>query len=122
MAIKYYEIPERKQVVAVLNHTQWDAYNKIDKMLSNTNLVLVEPESVKRDKYRMPDSFRVVVTCDPRDEYDFETGAQIAKKRLMRNYYKSLDKKLNAFTDELTVIAFRLVADSVTALNAEKNV
>ena len=107
MAIRYYEIPEKRQIVAVLNHTQWDAYNKIDKMLSESNFVFVEPENVKRDKYKMPDCFKVIVTCDPRDEYDFELGAQIAKKRIMDKYYHSLDKRMQMFTDSLVDLAHR---------------
>ena len=105
MAIKYYPVPEKRQVIAVLNNCKFDAYNKIDKVLSATNLVLVEPDSTKRDRYLMPDTFKVTVTCDPRDTYDIEEGKKIAKKRLMDNYYKSLDKKLYAFQKEIFNLA-----------------
>ena len=105
MAIKYYPVPEKRQVIAVLNNCKFDAYNKIDKILSETNLVLVEPDSTKRDRYLMPDTFKVIVTCDPRDTYDIEEGKKIAKKRLMKNYYKSLDKKLYAFQKEIFNLA-----------------
>ena len=107
MAIKYYEIPEKRQVIGVLNHTEWDAYNKIDKMLGESNFVFVEPENVKRDKYKMPDCFKVVVCCDPRDEYSFEVGAEIAKKRIMEKYYRSLDKRIHMFANELVGLAHR---------------
>jgi hypothetical protein len=96
MAIKYYEIPERKQIVAVMEHTKWDGYHKIQKMLRDTNFCFAP-----REKYMMPDVFKVIVTCDPRDEYDFMVGAQIAKKKLMRNYYKSLDKRLDMFKEDV---------------------
>ena len=49
----------------------------------------------------MPDDFKVIVTCDPRDEYDFEVGKQIAKKRLMKKYYNALDRRLFMFQDEI---------------------
>lgn len=76
-------------------------------MLSESNFVFVESENVKRDKYKMPDCFKVIVTCDPRDEYDFEVGTQIAKKRIMDKYYKALDKRMQMFTDSLVDLAHR---------------
>lgn len=120
MAIKYYEVPEKRQVIAVLKNTKWDAYNKIDKLFSETNFVMVEPESAKRDRYLMPDEFKVVVTCDPRDEYSFEVGANIAKQRIMDKYYHSLDKRLNMFAREIADFAYNVTMSRVDELDKKR--
>lgn len=93
MAIKYYSIPEKRQVIGVLSGCKWDCVNKIDKMMKNSEFML----AVVNDKYIMPDTFKVVVTCDPRDEYNVEEGKRIAKKKVLRNYHKSMDKRMAKF-------------------------
>lgn len=97
MAIKYYPIPEKRQVVAVLSNTQYDAYNKIDKMMKETGFCFAPHGSREYNKYMMPDTFKVTLTCDERDVYDVEEGKKIAKKKLMRNYRKSLNKRIATF-------------------------
>ena len=92
MAIKYYSIPEKRQTIAVLSNTKWDAYNKINKTLRDTNFCFAPNK-----KYMMPDEFKVVLNCDERDTYDIEKGKEIAKKKLMKNYRKSLNKRLKMF-------------------------
>lgn len=94
MAIKYYTNPEKRQTIAVLSGTKWDAINRIDKLMDDTGLFVM---GSTLSKYCMPDTFKVVVTCDERDEFDVEVGKQVAKRKLMRNYYKSLDKRLAKF-------------------------
>lgn len=96
--IKYFVNEEKRQVIAILENTRWDAYNKIDKMVRDTEFCVVPNE-----KYMMPCEFRVVVTCDPRDEFIPEVGQKIAKKRLLKNYYASLDKRVNKFLDAALV-------------------
>ena len=92
--IKYFVNEDKRQVIAVLENTKWDAYNKIEKMMADTEFCLVPC-----GKYTMPAQFRVVVTCDPRDEFDVEVGKKIAKKRVLKNYYASLDKRVGKFRE-----------------------
>ena len=92
--IKYFVNADKRQVVAVLENTKWDACNKIDKMMADSEFCLV---LVK--KYIMPSQFKVTVTCDPRDEFDVEVGKKIAKQRLLKNYYASLDKRVDKFRE-----------------------
>ncbi len=98
MAIKYFVDVEKRQVVAVLKDTKWDAYNKINKMIAGTEFCLVPNE-----KYMIPSQFKVTVTCDPRDEFDAEIGKNIAKKRILKNYYSFIDKRVNKFLDACLV-------------------
>lgn len=97
MAIKFYPIPEKRQVVAVLSNTQYDAYNKIDKMMKETGFCFAPHGAKKYKKYMMPDTFKVVLTCDERDVYDINEGEKLAKKKLMRNYHKSFNKRIALF-------------------------
>ena len=99
MAIKYYPIPEKRQVVAVMSNTQYDAYNKIDKMMRETGFCFTPNGHNECKKYMMPDAFKVTLTCDERDVYDIEEGKKFAKKKLMRNYRKSLNKRIAAFKE-----------------------
>ena len=94
MAIKYFVNPKKRQVIALLENTEWDAYNKIHKMVRDTDFCVV-----LKDKYMMPSEFRVTVTCDHRDEFDVEVGKKIAKKRILDNYYAAMDKRVNKFLD-----------------------
>ena len=96
--IKYFVNEEKQQVIAVLENTEWDAYNKIAKMIADTEFCLAPNQ-----KYRMPSQFKVTVTCDPRDEFNVEVGKGIAKKRILKNYYASLDKRVNKFLDAALV-------------------
>lgn len=101
MAIKYYIVPEKKQTIAVLPNTKWDAINKIDKMMAETGFYI----RMLGGRYIMPDSFRAVVTCDERDVYDVEEGKRQAKKKLMKNYHRSVDKRLAKFRADVAEFA-----------------
>jgi hypothetical protein len=92
--IKYFVNEKKRQVIGLLSNTQWDAINKIDKMVRDTDFCFCPSE-----KYMMPSEFRVVVQCDERDEFDPEIGKKIAKERILKNYYASLDKRVNKFFD-----------------------
>lgn len=92
--IKYIVIPEKKTVIATLEHTEWDAFNKISKMVRGTDFCVVP-----RDKFLMPDRFKVKIVCDERDEFNEEFGKKRAKKVLLDNYYKSLDKRIAKFRE-----------------------
>ena len=96
--IKYFINNEKRQVIGLLENTRWDAINKISKMVRDTDFCVVPNE-----KYMMPSEFRVTVTCDERDEFDVEIGKKIAKQRLLKNYYTSLDKRVNKFFDAVLI-------------------
>ena len=90
--IKYFVNEEKRQVIGLLEGTRWDAINKINKMILDTDFCLC-----MCGKYEMPDEFKAIVTCDPADEFDVEVGKQIAKKRILDRYYPALDKRVNKF-------------------------
>ena len=94
MAIKYFINEEKRQVIGLLENTRYDAINKIEKMLGDTEFCFCGGK-----KYLMPNEFRAVVQCDPRDEFSVEEGMKIAKDRIMKRYYPALDKRVNKFFD-----------------------
>ena len=94
MAIKYYVNEEKRQVIGLLDNTQWDAYNKICKLMRDTDFCLAPSK-----KYMMPVEFRAVVQCDPEDEFSVEEGKKIAKKRILDRYYPSLHKRMDKFRE-----------------------
>ena len=93
--INYIIIHEHKTVKAILENTEYDACNKISKMLRDTPFCAVSK------KYLMPNRFVVEVQCDERDEFDVEFGMKRAKKILLDNYHKSLDKKVARFRKDV---------------------
>ena len=93
--IKYFVNHEKRQVIALLENTKYDAYNKIDKMIADTQFCFIPTR-----KYLMPGQFKITVNCDPRDDFDVEVGKQIAKKRILKNYYASLDKRIDKFRED----------------------
>ena len=99
MAIKYFVNEEKRQVIGLLEGTKWDAYNKISKMVRDTDFCIVP-----NDKYMMPTEFRAVVQCDPKDEFSVEEGMRRAKERIMNRYYAALDKRVNKFLDATLVL------------------
>lgn len=117
MAIKYYPIPEKKQTIAVLEGTAYDVYNKIDKIRNQAGFNFFPTSSSGYEKYLLPDTFKVVVTCDPRDTYDPEVGKKEAKKKLMRNYYRAVDKRMNAFVNDVTLFAAMVRTSPIATQN-----
>ena len=85
-------------VKAILENCEFDACNKIDKMLRDT------PFCVYSEKYLMPNRFVAVVPCDERDEFNVEFGKKRAKKIVLDNYYKSLDKRVAKFREDMLVL------------------
>ena len=96
--INYIVVPERRMVKAILEDTTYDAYNKIKKMLRDT------PFCACSDKYLMPNRFIAEVICDERDEFNEEFGKARAKKIVMDNYHKSLDKRIAKFREDMLVL------------------
>lgn len=97
--VKYFINENKRQVIGLLEGTEWDAMNKLEKMVRDTDFCLV-PNA----KYMMPSKFKAVVTCDPRDQFDVEVGKRIAKQRVLKNYYKALDKRINRFLEAAMVL------------------
>ena len=104
--VKYIVVPERRMVKAIIENTEYDAYNKINKMLRET------PFCTCSDKYLMPNRFVASVYCDERDEFDVEFGKARAKKIVLDNYYKSLDKKLARFRKDTLALNSRVFPKS----------
>lgn len=102
MAIKYYSNPSKKQIIAVLSNTSMDAINKIAKVTAD------HPFFCMNEKYTMPDKFRAVATCMDGDEFDEAVGKEIAKKKLMKRYYKSFDKRVEMFKEDLIMLNSRV--------------
>lgn len=100
--IKYIIIHERRTVKAILENTEFDACNKIAKMMKDT------PFCVMSKKYLMPNRFVAEVVCDERDEFDVEFGMKRAKKILLDNYHKSMDKKIAYFKKDLKKMAGKI--------------
>jgi hypothetical protein len=95
--VKYIVVPERRMVKAMIENTEYDACNKIAKMLRDTPFCAVS------EKYLMPNRFVAEVFCDERDEFSEEFGKARAKKIVLDNYYKSLDKKIARFREDALI-------------------
>jgi hypothetical protein len=98
MAIKYVVIPEKKQTIGILTNCEYDAVNRIEKLMGD-GFHLCDLR-----KYMMPHTFKATVTCHPGDEYSEEEGMRRAKKKLLANYYRSVDKRIDRFREELLVL------------------
>lgn len=98
MAIKYFVNEEKRQVIGLLENTQYDAVRKINKMIVDTDFCFCASE-----KYMLPNEFRAVVQCDERDEFNPEVGKKIAKQRILDRYYPALDKRVSKFFDAAMV-------------------
>lgn len=98
MAIKYFVNEEKRQVIGLLENTTWDAYNKICRMTRDTDFCVAASE-----KYMMPSEYRVVVQCDPSDEFDIEEGKRLAKQRILDRYYPALHKRVGKFREAALV-------------------
>ena len=98
MAIKYYVDEDNRRVIGVLNGTDYDAINKINKMIGDL------PFCACPEKYMMPHGFKAIVKCDQHDEFDAEKGKEIAKQRILDRYYQSFDKKIAKFREDLLML------------------
>jgi hypothetical protein len=98
MAIKYFVDEKNKKTVAVLEGCRWDAVNHIQKMLRRNNM---DEAMLSYRPYLMPDTLRAVVTCSELDQYDVEEGKRQAKKKLMKHYSKSVEKRVIQYQNDL---------------------
>lgn len=108
--IKYFVNEEKRQVIGLLENTRWDAYNKISKMIRDTDFC-VAPS----DKYMMPAEFKAIVQCDPTDEFSVEEGKKIAKQRILDRYYPALHKRVDKFR-EAALVFNGVIFDTTTDL------
>ena len=100
--MNYYIDRDNKRTIAVLKNCKLDAINKIEKLIGNRNF------GFWAQKYIMPNQFRAVVKCSEDDEYDVDMGMKIAKAEVMEKYYRALDKRIEMFKDELSVVTDRV--------------
>lgn len=96
MAVKYVIIPEKRTILAILENTEWDAHNKIKKMIGENS-----PFRVWSDSYRMPDKFKAAAVCHPDDEWDVAKGMEIAKDRVLEKWSHSVAKRCAKFISHL---------------------
>lgn len=116
--IKYVVLEDKKTVIGILENTKFDGVNKINKIMgvdAGTSIFYVYHR-----KYLMPNMFKATVVCDPRDEWNVEEGKKFAKKKVLKNYYKSLDKRMDMFRDELNKLNSK-VFDEFVYKNSHKN-
>ena len=97
--VRYFVNEEERVVVAVLENTRWDAYNKICKMMRDTDFCVVP-----KNKYMMHSAYRAVVTCNEQDEFNEEFGKKLAQERVLEHYYAALDKRLDEFRNSVLVM------------------
>ena len=97
MAIKYYCMPEKGKVIAVLTDCKYDAVNKIDKICMDTDFYFMCDE-----KFYMPNSFKATAQISGGDMYDEAIGKKIAREKLMNKYYTSFDKRMAMFNSAIT--------------------
>jgi uncharacterized protein (UPF0297 family) len=97
--IKYVILKDKNTIIGILENTRLDGINKINKIMGVD--AGTSPFYVSHPKYLMPNAFKATVVCDPRDEWNVEEGKKLAKKKVLKNYYKSLDKRMDMFRDDL---------------------
>lgn len=107
--IKYVVLPESKKTVGFLEGTQFDAYRKIEKMLTGTGFCFVGS-----DKYLMPNKFTATTTCNDEDVYSEEEGKRIVKRKLLSHYHKSLNKRMGMFANDLSKLNSNALQVSLT--------
>ena len=72
MAIKYYFMPEEGRIIGVLNGTENDVINKIDKLCVDTGFDFWADE-----RFLMPHAFKAEAIVRDGDVYDEEAGKKI---------------------------------------------
>ena len=116
--IKYVILEDKKTVIGILENTRFDGINKINKIMGvdagTSSFYISHP------KYMMPNMFKATVVCDPRDEWNVEEGKKLAKKKVLKNYYKSLDKRIDMFQNDLKKLN-KKVFDEIFYNSVHKN-
>lgn len=99
--IKYYHNERTRETFAVLNGTEMDAINKINKCFGNMDWMWCTK------KYLMPDSFKVKVKLAVGDVHDMEKAKVYAKQKLLKKYYKEFDRRMDMFKCDLLEVNHR---------------
>lgn len=105
MAIKYVVNEEKRTVTAILEGTKFDCVNHINNRLHNTKWEIEKWDAPR--EYLMPEKFVATVHCDERDEFNVEFGKKRAKKIVLDNRRKSMDKHLAKFIESLIEVNSR---------------
>jgi len=93
--ITFKVIPEAKVVVAEINETSRDAVNTFNyKFLEQSTASLWINALYGDNRFLMPYKFKAVAKCHGDDKFDEEVGKNIARKKLVNKYNKSLNKHL----------------------------
>lgn len=98
--IKYYYLNDGT-TIGELRGTKYDAINRIAKAMGMTKSLCFDPS-----KYLMSDNFKAAVKPYGGDVYDKEFGEQEVKRKVMRKYYKQLDKLSALFVEDLNKAMF----------------
>ncbi len=99
MAIRYIVNEKDRIVVATLNDCAFDGLNTANSWLGCDCMKNTNTFANFRQKYLMPNKFTGIAKCSVNDEWNEETGKQIARDRLLNKYHNSLNKvlqKINA--------------------------
>ena len=97
--IEYFVNKKDQTVTAVLDNCEYDAINRIEKKFHST------PFSVDCDSIGYPGSNRYVmsyrysatVKVHSPDVFNVEVGKKEARNKLIKNYRKGLNKRINRF-------------------------
>ena len=93
--ITFKVIPENKVVVAEVCNTRFDAVHAFNnKFLEQSSASLYLRVYDDNNKFIMPDKFKAVARCHDEDEFNEEIGKNVALKKLVEKYNKSLNKHL----------------------------
>jgi len=93
--IKYYYNEENTEITAVLVNTTYDAAKQIRKMVKNCI-------GRNHDKVFIPNSkellmnkeYKATIKLRHPDTFDPKEGMRIAKEKVMKNYYRALDRRI----------------------------
>lgn len=94
--IKYFVDAKERVVVAVMEDTTFDVENLLfSKRVALTSIVY------DNEAYWLKNKYVGIARCHEDDEFDILLGKEIAKKRLLFNYYEDFTKKLYDYRKEV---------------------
>ena len=108
--IKYYVNMGDQSITAVLSGTKFDAQYSIAKQFRKMGVVFQFTPDYKYMKrgadtfghqYDLSDTYHATVRLRDGDTYSVEAGKEQAKKKVMKNYYKALDRRVLKFKENL---------------------
>lgn len=95
-SIKYFINEKEKVVVAVMEDTTFDVEN-----LLFSKRVALPSIFYDKEAYWLKDKYVGIARCHEDDEFDLFLGKEIAKKRLLFNYYEDFTKKLYRYKKDV---------------------